>query len=289
MMKQEHGRFTEQYGRVAGFLQKNVCFAGREAEIVSSYEGKTMPSRTDSTGSRVGTDAALNVPSADQFKFTTCYMCACRCGIRVHLRDGRIRYIEGNPDHPVNKRRALRQGRGRASCSTTRRRGCASRCCRVGERGSGEFERDRVGRGAGDSPRLAGADPRDRSEEARLLHRPRPEAGADRLVGAPVRHAQLRRARRLLLGQHGGRRASTRSAAASGSSASPTGSTRSYFLMFGVAEDHDSQPDQDRPRQAQGARRPRSSRSTRCAPATRRSPTSGSASAPAPTGCSCWR
>jgi len=34
---------------------------------------------------------------------TTCYMCACRCGIRVHLRDGEVRYIEGNPDHPLNQ------------------------------------------------------------------------------------------------------------------------------------------------------------------------------------------
>ena len=38
-----------------------------------------------------------------EVKTTTCYMCACRCGIRVHLRDGEIRYIEGNPDHPLNK------------------------------------------------------------------------------------------------------------------------------------------------------------------------------------------
>ena len=34
-------------------------------------------------------------------------MCACRCGIRVHLRDGEdgpeIRYIEGNPEHPLNR------------------------------------------------------------------------------------------------------------------------------------------------------------------------------------------
>jgi anaerobic selenocysteine-containing dehydrogenase len=30
-------------------------------------------------------------------------MCACRCGIRVHLRDGVVRYIEGNPEHPLNK------------------------------------------------------------------------------------------------------------------------------------------------------------------------------------------
>ena len=30
-------------------------------------------------------------------------MCACRCGIRVHLRDGKVRYIDGNPQHPLNK------------------------------------------------------------------------------------------------------------------------------------------------------------------------------------------
>jgi anaerobic selenocysteine-containing dehydrogenase len=30
-------------------------------------------------------------------------MCACRCGIRVHLKDGALRYIDGNPEHPLNK------------------------------------------------------------------------------------------------------------------------------------------------------------------------------------------
>ena len=38
-----------------------------------------------------------------EVKNTTCYMCACRCGIRVTLRDGEIRHIEGNPNHPLNK------------------------------------------------------------------------------------------------------------------------------------------------------------------------------------------
>ena len=42
-----------------------------------------------------------------EMKTTTCYMCACRCGIRVHLREGEkgpeVRYIEGNPEHPLNK------------------------------------------------------------------------------------------------------------------------------------------------------------------------------------------
>ncbi len=44
---------------------------------------------------------ALN--SEIEVKNTTCYMCACRCGIRVTLRNGDIRYIEGNPEHPLNK------------------------------------------------------------------------------------------------------------------------------------------------------------------------------------------
>ena len=49
-----------------------------------------------------GTDAG-----GTEVKCTTCYMCACRCGIRVHLRQGEngpeVRYIDGNPDHPINK------------------------------------------------------------------------------------------------------------------------------------------------------------------------------------------
>jgi anaerobic selenocysteine-containing dehydrogenase len=42
-------------------------------------------------------------PGRIEQKNTTCYMCACRCGIRVTLRDGEVRYIEGNPDHPLNR------------------------------------------------------------------------------------------------------------------------------------------------------------------------------------------
>ncbi len=38
-----------------------------------------------------------------EIKNTTCYMCACRCGVRVTVRDGRVRYIQGNPDHPLNR------------------------------------------------------------------------------------------------------------------------------------------------------------------------------------------
>jgi anaerobic selenocysteine-containing dehydrogenase len=48
-------------------------------------------------------DPTAVAAAQDEVKTTTCYMCACRCGIRVHLRDGAIRYIDGNPEHPLNK------------------------------------------------------------------------------------------------------------------------------------------------------------------------------------------
>ena len=38
-----------------------------------------------------------------QIKYTTCYMCACRCGIKITLEDNKIRFIQGNPRHPVNR------------------------------------------------------------------------------------------------------------------------------------------------------------------------------------------
>jgi anaerobic selenocysteine-containing dehydrogenase len=34
---------------------------------------------------------------------TTCYMCACRCGLEVTVEHNRIRFIKGIADHPVNK------------------------------------------------------------------------------------------------------------------------------------------------------------------------------------------
>jgi anaerobic selenocysteine-containing dehydrogenase len=38
-----------------------------------------------------------------EIRQTTCYMCACRCGINVHMAEGKVHYIEGNRDHPINK------------------------------------------------------------------------------------------------------------------------------------------------------------------------------------------
>ena len=82
---------------------------------------------------------ALSTPAADEIKTTTCYMCACRCGIKVYLKDGTVRYIEGNKAHPVNK--GVLCGKGSAGIqqhySPARLK---SPLLRVGERGSGEFK-----------------------------------------------------------------------------------------------------------------------------------------------------
>ena len=49
-------------------------------------------------------DGVETSPSvSDSVAKTTCYMCACRCGIDVHMKDGKVRYISGNKDHPVNR------------------------------------------------------------------------------------------------------------------------------------------------------------------------------------------
>lgn len=76
---------------------------------------------------------------ADEVKTTTCYMCACRCGIRVFLKDGQVRYIQGNRDHPVNK--GVLCGKGAAGIMNHLSPARLSKPLkRVGPRGSGEFE-----------------------------------------------------------------------------------------------------------------------------------------------------
>jgi anaerobic selenocysteine-containing dehydrogenase len=75
---------------------------------------------------------------SDEVKCTTCYMCACRCGIKVHLKDGSIRYIEGNRDHPVN--RGVICGKGASGIMQQHSPAKLRKpLARIGERGSGEF------------------------------------------------------------------------------------------------------------------------------------------------------
>jgi anaerobic selenocysteine-containing dehydrogenase len=78
-------------------------------------------------------------PDASSMRQTTCYMCTCRCGINVHLRDGVPIRIEGNPAHPKN--RGVLCGKGAAGLqhhvSAARLRKPLKR---VGPRGEASFQ-----------------------------------------------------------------------------------------------------------------------------------------------------
>ena len=81
----------------------------------------------------------LSPKLSDRTAKTTCYMCACRCGINVHLKDGRVAYIEGNRDHPVNKGVLCAKGAAGIMQVTAPSR-LRAPLRRVGPRGSGKFE-----------------------------------------------------------------------------------------------------------------------------------------------------
>ena len=72
---------------------------------------------------------------------TTCYMCACRCGVQVTLENDEIKFVQGTPDHPVN--RGVLCGKGNAAVmkqlSPAKLRAPLLRRPNAA-RGSGEFE-----------------------------------------------------------------------------------------------------------------------------------------------------
>jgi sulfite dehydrogenase (quinone) subunit SoeA len=93
---------------------------------------------SDSSAPAEGDGVETSPEVGDRIAKTTCYMCACRCGIDVHLRDGEVRYINGNRDHPVNQ--GVLCGKGSAGImqhySPARLR---KPLLRTGPRGSGQF------------------------------------------------------------------------------------------------------------------------------------------------------
>ncbi|WP_319825016.1 molybdopterin oxidoreductase family protein [Thalassovita sp.] len=81
----------------------------------------------------------LSPAVSDEIRKTTCYMCACRCGINVHMKDGKVAYIEGNRDHPVNQGVLCAKGSAgimQVNAPSRLRKPLK----RVGPRGSGEFQ-----------------------------------------------------------------------------------------------------------------------------------------------------
>ncbi|WP_299564896.1 molybdopterin oxidoreductase family protein [uncultured Sulfitobacter sp.] len=84
-------------------------------------------------------DLDLSPKVSDEIRKTTCYMCACRCGIDVHMKNGKVAYIEGNRDHPVNKGVLCAKGSAGIMQHNAPSR-LRTPMKRVGPRGSGEFE-----------------------------------------------------------------------------------------------------------------------------------------------------
>lgn len=78
---------------------------------------------------------------AQQTRYSTCYMCACRCGIKVTVENNKIRFIEGTPRHPVNKGVLCAKGSAGAMKQNSPAKLQQPMIRKSGaERGSGEFE-----------------------------------------------------------------------------------------------------------------------------------------------------
>ncbi len=58
-----------------------------------------MPSKTIAVTRML--PRAPDVPT--RVEYSTCYMCACRCGIKVSFEGAKLRFIQGNRRHPVNR------------------------------------------------------------------------------------------------------------------------------------------------------------------------------------------
>ena len=76
-----------------------------------------------------------------EIKHTTCYMCACRCGIKVTLENNKIRFIQGTRDHPVNRGVLCAKGNAGIMKQTSPAKLKKPMLRKANaERGSGEFE-----------------------------------------------------------------------------------------------------------------------------------------------------
>jgi sulfite dehydrogenase (quinone) subunit SoeA len=182
----------------------------------------------------------LSPQVSDEVRKTTCYMCACRCGINVHMKAGKVAYIEGNRDHPVNKGVLCAKGSAgiMQHLSPARLRAPLRR---VGPRGSGQFEEISWEEALQTGYRLAGT-LRDTAPEKLAFFTGRDQSQSftgwwAQAFGTPNWAA------------HGGFCSVNMAAAgiytmggAFWEFGQPDWDRTKLFLLFGVAEDHDSNP-----------------------------------------------
>ena len=182
----------------------------------------------------------LSPPVSDEVRKTTCYMCACRCGVDVHMRDGKVRYLQGNRDHPVNRGVLCAKGSAGIMQHYSPAR-LKKPLKRVGERGSGEFveiEWEEALQTAVDWLKPVRSD--DPSKLAFFTGRDQSQSLTSwwaQQYGTPNYAA------------HGGFCSVNMAAAgiytmggAFWEFGSPDWELTEYFMIFGVAEDHDSNP-----------------------------------------------
>ena len=182
----------------------------------------------------------LSPEVADEVKTTTCYMCACRCGIKVHLKEGKVRYIEGNPDHPVNK--GVLCAKGSAGIMNQYSPAKLTKpLLRVGERGEGKFKEIEWDEALALAEKWLGdAKAKDPSRLAFFTGRDQSQS----LTGWWAKQFGTRN-----FAAHGGFCSVNMAAGgiytvggAFWEFGEPDWDLTKYFMMFGVAEDHDSNP-----------------------------------------------
>ncbi len=172
--------------------------------------------------------------------YTTCYMCACRCGIKVHLENGRLRYIEGNRDHPINRGVLCAKGSAGIMTAISPAR-LKTPLKRVGPRGSGAFEAISWDEALGMlTERLAAVRAHDPSRLALFTGRDQSQS----LTGHFARMFGT-----INYAAHGGFCSVNMAAAglysvggAFWEFGEPDWEHARLFVLFGVAEDHDSNP-----------------------------------------------
>ncbi len=177
---------------------------------------------------------------SDEVKKTTCYMCACRCGINVHMRDGKVRYIEGNRDHPVNQGVLCAKGSAGIMQHYAPSR-LRTPLRRVGERGEGKFEP--ISWEEALETATGWLDPVRKQDPSRLAF----FTGRDQSQGLTGWWAQQFGTQNFAA--HGGFCSVNMAAAgiytmggAFWEFGSPDWERTKLFMIFGVAEDHDSNP-----------------------------------------------
>jgi anaerobic selenocysteine-containing dehydrogenase len=182
----------------------------------------------------------LHEPVGDEVKTTTCYMCACRCGIKVHLKDGRVRYIQGNAAHPVNKGVLCAKGSAGIMQHYSPAR-LSKPLLRVGERGAGEFREIEWDEALALATTWLGAIRKTNPDQLAFF------SGRDQSQALTGWWAQ--QFGTLNYAAHGGFCSVNMAAAGMytlGGSfwefGEPDWERSKYLLMFGVAEDHDSNP-----------------------------------------------